>query len=116
MDARPEDFVAPAERSIVDAAIYRDGHRIATPGTIADVAKQLHKLNYYFYIGKLRNVFAKLRYGFVKVLFAHKVKRIITLAHHLAHKKAEIDTPALVARHLAGINQSHQLSETWFVP
>jgi len=55
MEARPEDFVAPAERSIVDAAIYRDGHRIATPGTIADVAKQLREEPGSFaWIGMLR--------------------------------------------------------------
>ena len=29
MEARPEDFVAPAERSVVDAAIYREGRRVA---------------------------------------------------------------------------------------
>jgi magnesium transporter len=41
MEARPEDFVAPAERSVVDAAIYRDGRRIATPETVVEAAQLL---------------------------------------------------------------------------
>ena len=55
MEARPEDFVAPAERSVVDAAIYRDGHRVATAGTIADVARQLgEEPGSFAWIGLLR--------------------------------------------------------------
>src|SRR6185503_19076262 len=55
MEARPEDFVEPAERSIVDAAIYRDGHRIATPGTVAEVTQQLREEPGSFaWIGMLR--------------------------------------------------------------
>ena len=41
MEARPEDVAAPVEQSVVDAAIYRDGHRIETPPTVADAAKHL---------------------------------------------------------------------------
>lgn len=41
MEARPEDFVAPAEQTVVDAAIYRDGHRIETPPSVAEVARKL---------------------------------------------------------------------------
>ena len=55
MEARPEDFVAPAERSVVDAAIYRDGRRVATAGTIADVARQLgEEAGSFAWIGLLR--------------------------------------------------------------
>ena len=35
MEARPEDVVAPVEKSVVDAAIYRDGVRFASPATVA---------------------------------------------------------------------------------
>jgi magnesium transporter len=41
MESRPEDVAAPVEQSVVDAAIYRDGHRIETPPTVADAAKHL---------------------------------------------------------------------------
>ena len=43
MEARPEDVVAPVEKSVVDAAIYRDGVRIASPATVADVTQQLRE-------------------------------------------------------------------------
>ena len=61
MEARPEDFVAPAERSVVDAAIYRDGHRISTPGTISEVASELRDESGSFaWIGMLRPTEAQL--------------------------------------------------------
>jgi magnesium transporter len=61
MEARPEDFVAPAERSVVDAAIYRGGHRVATPGTIAEVASQLRdEPGSFAWIGMLRPTEAQL--------------------------------------------------------
>jgi magnesium transporter len=41
MEAHPEDVAAPVEQSVVDAAIYRDGHRIDTPATVADAAGRL---------------------------------------------------------------------------
>ncbi len=41
MEARPEDVVAPVEKSVVDAAIYRAGQRIASPATVAEAAAQL---------------------------------------------------------------------------
>jgi magnesium transporter len=41
MESRPEDVVAPVERSMVDAAIYRDGRRIDSPPTIAETAQHL---------------------------------------------------------------------------
>jgi magnesium transporter len=41
MEARPEDVVAPVEKSVVDAAIYRAGRRIASPATVAEAASQL---------------------------------------------------------------------------
>ena len=41
MEARPEDFVAPAERSVVDIAIYARGQRVASPETVVDAAQRL---------------------------------------------------------------------------
>ncbi len=41
MEARPEDVVEPVEGSMVDAAIYRDGHRIDSPTTVAEAARLL---------------------------------------------------------------------------
>ncbi|TAK00741.1 MAG: magnesium and cobalt transport protein CorA [Chloroflexota bacterium] len=41
MESHPEDVAAPVEQSVVDAAIYRDGHRIETPTTVADAARML---------------------------------------------------------------------------
>src|SRR4051794_34983323 len=41
MEARPEDVVAPVANSVVDAALYRDGHRIDTPESVADIAQAL---------------------------------------------------------------------------
>ncbi len=43
MEARPEDVVAPVEQSMVDAAIYRDGHRVESPTTVAEAARLLHE-------------------------------------------------------------------------
>jgi magnesium transporter len=43
MEARPEDVVSPVEQSMVDAAIYRDGHRIESPATVADAARLLRE-------------------------------------------------------------------------
>jgi magnesium transporter len=44
MESRPEDVAAPVEESVVDTAIYRDGHRIETPATVADTARRLREL------------------------------------------------------------------------
>jgi magnesium transporter len=41
MESRPEDVAAPVEESVVDAALYRDGHRVETPPTAADAAGHL---------------------------------------------------------------------------
>jgi magnesium transporter len=41
MEARPEDVVEPVEKSIVDAALYRDGRRIDTPESVSAIAAQL---------------------------------------------------------------------------
>jgi magnesium transporter len=43
MESHPEDVAEPVESSIVDAAIYRDGHRVDSPATVADVAHRLAK-------------------------------------------------------------------------
>ena len=43
MEARPEDVAAPVEQSVVDAAIYRDGHRVETPQTVAELARHLRE-------------------------------------------------------------------------
>ncbi len=43
MEARPEDVVEPVARSIVDAALYRDGHRLDTPETVAEIAQVLRE-------------------------------------------------------------------------
>jgi len=41
MESRPAAVAAPVEQSVVDAGIYRDGRRIASPPTVADAARQL---------------------------------------------------------------------------
>ena len=41
METHPEDVVAPVEESMVDAGIYRDGERTATPSTVAEAAHLL---------------------------------------------------------------------------
>jgi len=41
MEARPEDVVAPVAKSIVDAALYRGGHRIEAPASVAEIAQRL---------------------------------------------------------------------------
>src|ERR1700746_971328 len=43
MEARREDVVSPVEDSMVDAAIYREGKRIASPTTIAEAARMLRE-------------------------------------------------------------------------
>jgi magnesium transporter len=43
MEARPEDVVAPVERSMVDAGIYVGGQRVASPKTIAETAAALRE-------------------------------------------------------------------------
>lgn len=43
MEARPEDVVAPVEQSVVDAAIYQDGIRVESPGTVAETARRLRE-------------------------------------------------------------------------
>ncbi|MFD5463961.1 CorA family divalent cation transporter, partial [Kitasatospora sp. NPDC127059] len=45
MDPRPdhhdEPSAIPLERSVVDAAVYRDGHRTRTPSSLTEVYRQL---------------------------------------------------------------------------
>lgn len=43
MESRPEDVVAPVEKSVVDAALYRAGHRIETPASVSDMAQFLRE-------------------------------------------------------------------------
>src|SRR5262245_38667865 len=43
MESHPEDVAEPVESSVVDAAIYRDGQRIESPSTVAQVARHLHR-------------------------------------------------------------------------
>ena len=43
METRPEDVVEPVERSVVDAAIYRDGQRIDSPPTVVEAVRRLHE-------------------------------------------------------------------------
>jgi magnesium transporter len=43
MESRPEDVVAPVENSVVDAALYRAGHRIETPASVSDMAQFLRE-------------------------------------------------------------------------
>ena len=55
MEARPEDVVAPVEKSVVDAALYREGVRIASPSTVAEVTRLLREEPGSFaWIGMLR--------------------------------------------------------------
>jgi magnesium transporter len=61
MEPRPEDVVAPVEQSVVDAAIYRQGQRIATPPTISEVSERLREEpNGMAWIGMLRPTEAQL--------------------------------------------------------
>ena len=61
MEARPEDVVAPVEKSVVDAALYREGVRIASPSTVAEVTRQLREEPGSFaWIGMLRPTEAQL--------------------------------------------------------
>jgi magnesium transporter len=41
MDPRREEATAPAEESVVTAAIYRDGRRVATPANLAEACRRL---------------------------------------------------------------------------
>jgi len=41
MEARPEDVVEPVAKSIVDAALYRDGIRVDVPESVAEMADLL---------------------------------------------------------------------------
>jgi magnesium transporter len=41
MESRPVPAAPSVEQSVVDAGLYRDGRRIASPPTVADVARQL---------------------------------------------------------------------------
>ncbi|MFD5462036.1 CorA family divalent cation transporter, partial [Kitasatospora sp. NPDC127059] len=43
MDPRPDQAVEPValERSVVDAAVYRDGRRTAAPADLADIYREL---------------------------------------------------------------------------
>ena len=43
MEARPEDVVAPVAESVVDAALYRDGKRLETPASVANMAQFLRE-------------------------------------------------------------------------
>ena len=61
MEARPEDVVAPVEKSVVDAALYREGVRIASPSTVAEVTRLLREEPGSFaWIGMLRPTEAQL--------------------------------------------------------
>lgn len=39
----PADDATPAAGSVMDAALYRDGHRVSTPGTLAEAYAQLRQ-------------------------------------------------------------------------
>src|SRR5262245_20223290 len=41
LEARPEDVAAPVEKSVVDAGLYRGGHRVDSPATVAEMAELL---------------------------------------------------------------------------
>jgi magnesium transporter len=43
MEPRSATSEAPVEQSVVDAAIYRDGRRIASPATVAETARHLRE-------------------------------------------------------------------------
>ena len=43
MESRPEDVVAPVEQSMVDAGIYVDGQRVASPKTVTETAAALRE-------------------------------------------------------------------------
>ncbi len=43
MEARPEDVALPVEESMVDAGVYVDGRRVASPKTVADAARVLRE-------------------------------------------------------------------------
>ena len=43
MEARPEDVAAPVEQSMVDAGLYVDGKRIATPPTVVEACSALRE-------------------------------------------------------------------------
>src|SRR5688500_5965975 len=43
MEARPEDVVAPVAESVVDAALYRNGRRLETPASVANMAQFLRE-------------------------------------------------------------------------
>jgi magnesium transporter len=43
LESRPEDVVAPVEKSVVDAGLYRDGKRVETPATVAEMAELLRR-------------------------------------------------------------------------
>jgi magnesium transporter len=43
MEARPEDVAAPVEESMVDAGVYLDGRRVASPTTVADTERALRE-------------------------------------------------------------------------
>jgi magnesium transporter len=41
MDPRPVGEAPPVEKSVIDNAIYRDGHRIDSPATLGDTFRRL---------------------------------------------------------------------------
>ena len=43
MESRPEDVAAPVEESMVDAGLYVDGRRVASPTTVAETVKLLRE-------------------------------------------------------------------------
>ncbi len=62
MEARPEDVVAPVEKSVVDAAIYRAGRRIGNPPTVTEAAATLRDdPSAMAWIGMLRPTESQLR-------------------------------------------------------
>jgi magnesium transporter len=43
METRPEDVAAPVEQTMVDAALYVEGKRIESPGSVAETARRLRE-------------------------------------------------------------------------
>jgi magnesium transporter len=55
LESRPEDVVAPVEKSVVDAGLYREGKRVETPATVAEMAELLrHEPDAMGWIGMYR--------------------------------------------------------------
>jgi magnesium transporter len=62
MEARPEDVAAPVEESMVDAGVYVDGRRVASPTTVVETARVLRETpGSMAWIGLFRPTEAQLR-------------------------------------------------------